>query len=72
MNDMIEVLYDAKYHCFFCNILTKLQVQLLPAGKSIPERLLVEKIAFDQKTGNLRRWWTQCCPETISEESAQP
>ena len=30
------------------------------------------KVAFNQNAGNLGRWWTQCPPKTISEDSAQP
>ena len=50
------------------------RVQLLTAQKSILKReMLVErKVAFNQKAGNLGRWWTQCPQKTTSEDSARP
>ena len=36
-------------------------------------QMLVErKVAFNQNADNLKRWWTQCPPKTISKDSIQP
>ena len=34
--------------------------------------LIEREVAFNQNAGNLGRWWTQCPPETTSEDSVLP
>ena len=43
-----------------------------PLTKSNLQMLIEKKVVFNQNADSLGRWWTQCPPKTVSEDSVQP